>query len=348
MSTFFALVKRELKSLAREKTIVLAIVIQLFIASFSSIIVIGLMSFYDPGSIGQNARLTVRVGIIGDTDGPLAGFLRERNLAVIPYAHVNTAEEAFRSGQIDTIIFEPKDRQEVVDMKLVLPDMDTKATVILMVLKEPLQKYENYLRERNGIAVRYADLQGKSPTTYEFLYSIIVPILMLFPALLAGSIVIDTVSEEIENKTLDTLRAAPLSLNKIFGAKIFTAVITVLVQCVTWLMLLRLNNLPVQNFGLVLLLCVIIGTFISVSAALIALYFKNREKSQFIYSIMLIITAGLSYFVNPSPFNLMARLATGDYYTGLHNVVFYLIPSILLGVVLFIWSEKLAAIESAK
>ncbi len=346
MSIFWAMVKRELKSITKEKTIVLAIIIQLFIASFSSIIAIGLMSFLDPSSIGQNTQIAVRVGIVGDTKSPLAGFLRDKNLPVTTFADVNRAEQAFHSGQVDTVIFIPKSNTGIVNMKLILPDLDSKATVLLMVLKEPLKKYENYLREMNGVQVKYHNLDGKSPGTYEFLYSLIVPMLMLFPALLAGSIVIDTISEEIENKTLDTLRATPISLNGILVAKIFAAIITVIVQGIMWAMLLRLNNLHIQNLGLVLLLCVIIGTFISIGAAIIALHFKDRERSQFMYSLSLMITAGLSFLLQPSPFSLISRLATGNYHTGVFDVMLYAIPFGVLIVVCFMVSQKLVLTHS--
>lgn len=346
MSRFFIMIKRELKSLTKEKTIVLAIIIQLFLASFSSVIVVGLMSFCDPASIGQSTRIAVDVGIVGDTHSRLTGFLGERNLRVTVFADAATAEKAFYYGHVDTVLLVPKSNTGVVNMKLILPELDSKATVILMVLQEPLKMYESYLREMNGIEVNYTNLQGKPPTTYEFLYSLIVPILMLFPALLAGSIVIDTVSEEIENKTLDTLRSAPVSFNEILAAKIFAAVVMVFVQCFTWTMLLRLNSVYIQNLGLVLLFCVMIGTFISFGAAIIALCFKDRERSQFVYSIALIITTGLSYLLNPSPFNLIARLATGDHYTGIHHLTVYLIPLMLLGVIFFIWSEKLISAKS--
>jgi len=44
---------RELSGLRAEKTILLAIAIQLFIAAFSSFLVVGLVSMmYDPGSLG--------------------------------------------------------------------------------------------------------------------------------------------------------------------------------------------------------------------------------------------------------------------------------------------------------
>lgn len=346
MSRFFAMVKRELKSITKEKTIVLAIVIQLFIASFSSIIAIGLMSFYDPDSIGQNTRITVNAGIVGDTDSPLIEFLRGKNLTVTPFIDAANAEEAFHSGQVDTIIFVPKDNTGIVNMKLILPSLDSKATVILMVLKEPLKKFETYLRETNGIQVNYKDLGGKPPSTYEFLYSLIIPMLMFFPALLAGSMVIDTVSEEIENKTLDTLHSTPVSLNEILGAKMLAAASTVPIQGIIWAMLLRLNGLHIYNLGLVLLLSAIIGAFISVSAAIISLYFKDRERSQFMFSIMLMVIAGLSFLFHSSPFNLVARLAAGDHYMGIYDVALYVIPLIVLSGICFFASKKLISAKS--
>jgi ABC-2 type transport system permease protein len=346
MSVLFTMVKRELKSITKEKTIILAIIIQLFIASFSSIIAIGLMSFLDPDSIGQNTRVAVKVGIVGNTSSPLTEFLRERNLKVTLFSDASSAEKAFHAGRIDTIIFVPRSNNTVVNMKLILPDLDSKATVILMVLKEPLKKYETYLREINGIQVNYKDLEGQPSGTYEFLYSLIVPMLMFFPALLAGSIVIDTVSEEIENKTLDTLRVTPVSLNDILAAKILAAIITVLIQCLMWAMLLRLNNLQIQNLGLVLLLCVIIGTFISISGAIVALYFKDRERSQFMYSMGLMVTAGLSFLLDPSPVSLVARLAAGNFHTGIFDVMLYVIPLTVFGIVCFMASKKLVSLQS--
>jgi len=343
MNRFLVLLKRELKSIAKEKTIMLAIIIQFFIASFSSVLLIGIMSFYDPESIGQNTQISIDVGIVGDTSSPLLWFLKEKNLRVISFHHVAEAEEAFRSGYIDTVIFIPESNNGIVDMKLVLPELDTTATVILMVLQEPLERYENYLREMNGVQLNYKDIGGKPHTTREFLYSLIVPILMLFPAFIAGSIVVDSLTEEIENKTFDTLRSTPVSVNSVFASKITAAIIISATQCILWAVLLRLNSLFIQNIGLVLLFSVIIAAFIAIGAAIIALYFKDRERAQFTYSIAMIAIVGLSYFFNPSPLSLITRLATGDYYTGTFEVMLYSIPLFILGALFFPISKKLVS-----
>ena len=81
-----------------------AIVIQFFIASFSSIILVGIMAFYDPSSIGRNTQIPVQVGIVGDTSSPLSGYLKESRLAVTSFRSANSAQAAFLSGNIDAIM----------------------------------------------------------------------------------------------------------------------------------------------------------------------------------------------------------------------------------------------------
>ena len=341
MSSFLALLKRELRSITREKTIMFAIIVQFFIASFSSIILVGIMAFYDPSSIGDNSHISIRAGIVGNDDGMLAGFLHEGNVRIRQYGSITDAESAFRRGRIDTIVVIPESHRGVVDMKLIMPELDSKKTVVFMMLDDPLKRYENYLREVNGVELLYDTEGGKSHTTYEFLYSLIIPILMLFPALIAGSIVIDTVSEEFENKTFDTLTAAPVSLAQVIMSKISAAVITAVVQVVIWVGLLRLNDIVIQNAVLVVLLAVTIATAISVVTVIMALYFKDRERTQFVYSIVLVALIGGSYFLNPSPFGLITRLAAGDPAMGILQVMLYAIPLFATGLLLVKVSRRL-------
>jgi len=346
MSAFYAIVKKELRSVSRDKTIMIAIVIQLFIASFSSVILVGLLSFYDPESIALNAGISTRVGVIGDAGSPLVRFLRERRLNVTTFPSPLDAENAFRAGAIDAVVFIPADSGGVVDMQLFLPKSESLSTMILMILKEPMKRYENYLREKNGVQVRYSDIEGMPPATYEFRYSFIIPILMFFPAFVAGSMVIDSISEEFENRTLETLRAAPVSLNLIFGAKIAAALLLAAAQCILWAMLLRFNNIRIQNQGLVVLLAAVIAAIIAVGSALISTYFKDRERSQFVYSLFVSTSGGLSYFFDLSPVALMTRYATGDYYAGMADMAIYFVLVLALLAVLPPAAKKLVTVKS--
>ena len=340
MKAFFSIVSHELKSVRKEKTIMFAILIQLFIASFSSILLVGLMAFYDPDSIGHNTNIDLRVGVIGDNQNRFTALLRQRNLHVRVFTDADEAERAFKAGSIDTIVFIPDIKNNILEMKLVLPEMDSRATIVLMVLKGPLEQYENYLRKQLGVQVRYGDMGGKPYTTYEFLYTIIIPVLMFFPAFVAGSMVVDSISEEIQNKTLATLLSAPVSLNLILYAKMAASVIIALMQCILWALLLQFNGFAIQNLVLVLAFAVIIAATISLTASLISMLFRDRERSQFIYSIIVVIAVGVSFFLDPSPFGLVARLATGDHYLNIGHVMLYLIPPVILAAILPALSKK--------
>lgn len=339
MNGFLVMVKKELRSVAHERTIMIAIVIQLFIASFSSALLIGLLSLYDPDSIGVYARVRIGVGFIGAPDNPLVALLRERGIRVAPFADPRDAEIAFQQSRVDAIIVAPDDRGDTVEMQLFLPRAEARSSLILMVLQDPLKRYENVLRAQRGITVRYTDLQGLPPTTFEFLYSIILPVLMFFPAFVAGSMVVDSLSEEIENNTLETLLSAPLSLNAAVGAKIAAALVLAVAQCVAWLALLRLNRIEVQNVALVLLLAAIVAGIIAVASAFVTLAFKDRERSQFVYALFILVAASASYLVDLSPIKTITRLAIGDAFTGAANVaVFAGVFGAML--VVFFWATK--------
>lgn len=347
MSTFYALVKKELRSVSREKTIMIAIIIQLFIASFSSVILTGLMSYYDPDSIAYSTRVGIKVGIVGDGGSPLMGLLTERNVDVATYPSPLDAENAFKLGTLDAVAFIPQDNGGPVDMKLFLPRSETRSTVILMILKEPLRRYEDTLRKNRGVQVKYSDLNGTPSTTYEFRYAFIVPLLlMFFPAFLAGSMVIDSVSQELEDHTLDTLWAAPLSLNQILGAKIVGGLFLSIVQGALWSLLLRVNGICIQNLGPVLLLAAVITAMIAVVSAFISACFRDRERSQFVYSLFMAISTGMSYFFGTSPITLMTRLATGDRYAGIADVATYGLVLLALLVAFFSVAERLIRMES--
>ena len=320
----WAIVKRELRSVTRERTIMIAIVIQLFIASFSSVILVGLLSFYDPSSIALNSQARIQAGIVGDEESPLLDYLRASNVRPIYFDDPEQADTALARGLVDTVLYVPAETaDDVTQLQLFLPEAETQSTVVMMVLRQPLENYENYLRRQHGIEVRFTDLAGKPSTSYEFLYATILPILMFFPGFVAGSMVADSVASELEHGTLETLWSAPISLSQIFAAKIVAALLLALIQIGLWLILLNFNQIEVQNPGSVLLLAVIVAGLNAVASAGITTFLKDRERAQFIYSLTIVLVAGGSTLVGRSPITLLTQLATNDYFASLGDVALY-------------------------
>ena len=323
MIPFLALVKKELSSVFRDRTIIIAILIQLFIASFSSALLLGMFSLYDADTVLRFSGSWIRIGVVGGDDHPLGIFLADRGLKVLPFGTLAEAETAFYGRTISAIVDTPRDTNGITEIKLYLPESDTISSLIRTVIQEPLKQYENYLRAQKGIEVRYTDLQGKPSTSFEFVYSVLLPILMFFPAFVAGSLSIDSLTEEVENNTVQTLLSAPLTVNGMVGAKISAVLILSMLQCGAWLVLLQLNGIAIQNTGWIFLLALIVSGITATFAALGAVLLRDRERSQFIYALVLLSGLAISSLLNISPIITLSRLAIGDHFASGWNVLLF-------------------------
>ncbi|MCA2000821.1 MAG: ABC transporter permease [Chloroflexi bacterium] len=340
MSPFWAVVKKELTSVIRDRTIVISLLIQLFIASFSSALLLGMLSLYDSDTVMRFSGAGIKIGMVGESQ--LSAFVRQRGLTVVPFDSLEAAEAVFFQNGVSAIFVVPEGIADTAQIKLYLPDNEAVSSIIRMVVQEPLKQFENYLREQNGIEVRYEDLKGKPSTSFEFIYSVLLPMLMFFPAFVSGSMTVDSLTEEVENNTLQTLLSAPLSLNAMISAKITSSVIIAVLQCMAWLYLLYLNDIVIQNVGWILLLALIVAGITSTAAALGAALLKDRERSQFIYSLSLLAATAISALLNASPITVMSRLAIGDAYTGGWNVMTFAAVLMVLGFLLRKVSRRLA------
>lgn len=316
MIPFWAVVKRELWTVLRDRTILIAILIQLFIASFSSALFLGMLQLYDVDTILRFSGPAIRIAVVNAADGELSSFIAKRGMTVRSFASFEQAEAEFYSGNAAAIIDVPQVSNGVTEISIYLPESNTISSIVRLAIQEPLKEYENYLRLQKGVDIHYTDLRGESSISFEFVYSVLLPLLMFFPAFVAGSLAIDSLTEEFENNTMETLLSAPLTVNLLVNAKVLSVVILAVVQCGVWLTLLKLNGIAIQNTFWIFLLALIVSGITSISAALGAILLQDRERSQFMYAVMLLTALALSSFLNASPVTTLSRLAIGDFYTS--------------------------------
>ena len=341
MIPLLAVVKKELASVVRDRTITISILIQLFIASFSSGLLLGMLSLYDSDTILRFSGPRIRIGVVNSSKNILGSLISDRGLQTLQYATLSNAQDAYYRGEVLAIVDTPQNANGLTEIKLYLPESNTISSLVHLVLQEPLKQYENVLRAQKGIQVRYTDLKGRPSTSFEFVYSVLIPLLMFFPAFVSGSMTADSLTEEVENNTIQTLLSAPLTLNGMVGAKIISSIILSILQCIAWLTLLQWNGVAIQNSGWILLLAVVVAGITSTFAALSAVLLKDRERSQFIYSLMLLTAAAISTLLNLSPIVTLSRLALGDAYTSGWNVLIFAIFLAGLYLVLYKTSRRL-------
>lgn len=343
MIPFLALIKKEIGSVLRDRTILIAILLQLFMASFSSALLLGMLSLYDADTILRVSGRFIRIGVVQANADPFAALMADHGLTVTSYTTLAEAESAFYEGRVNAIVDSPLNTNGFREIRLHLPNSDTLSSLIRMVIQEPLKQYENLLREEAGIEVHYTDLQGEPSTSFEFIYSVLLPILMFFPAFVAGSMSIDSLTEEIENNTLQTLLSAPLTVNGMVGAKITSVLILSGFQCGAWLYLMISNGIIIQNSGWIFLLALIVSGITATSAALGAVLLQDRERSQFIYALLLLVGVAISNLLNFSPITTLSRLAIGDQYISGWNLSVFAFLLISLYLILRMVSRRLRA-----
>jgi len=106
MNAFLGVIKKELASVLRDRTILIAVLIQLFIASFSSALLLGLLSLYDADTIMQVGGSGVTIGMVGGTSAaPLESLLRARGLKTVDYVSLPAAQAAFYQNKVIAIFF---------------------------------------------------------------------------------------------------------------------------------------------------------------------------------------------------------------------------------------------------
>lgn len=342
-SKVLIIARKELRSLINEKTLVLAILIQLFIASFSSFLVIGLTSFYDPESIGADIG-NVNLGVYGDRENGLVKMLEEdRRVKLRYYTSFIDAKDQFLDNRIDGILVVPnmpENSSDAIKIDLFLPENDLRSTLITVHLKEPLEEFEQQLRlddiEKLPPVAKLNIEGAKSTSSYfEFIYGLLIPLLMFTPAFISGGLIIDLITEEFDHKTIDLLRIAPITTSEIIQGKLLLSTIISPVQAFAWVALLTLNGIAIYNVTALLILVTAITGLLVFFGAILSLQFKERGQVHFMYSILLLLLFTISSLMPNSPFNLTAKLSVGSVdMSGFMMLGFYIVILIPLYLVM--------------
>lgn len=313
--------KKEFKELMREKTFILAIIIQLFIASFSTFLVIGLTSFYDPTTLGNMEMQGSSIAVVGTEENELYKLLLESNLHTQLYNDFQMAYTDFYNHKVDAIIMTPLGSSggtDLLNVDIYLPKSEIRATIVSLQLKEPLEKYEQSVRD-----IRTQRLPGYTPiefniikrglrttsTYFEFIYVALLPLLIFTPAFISGGLIIDFITEEYERKTMEMLLVSPASMIEIISGKAFMAIMIVPLQSFVWMMLLSMNRVSIDNSLQILIVVTIIAAILVLASTIIAVLLKERGVAQLLYSLILIFLFMSSYLFTNSPLNLVTRLS---------------------------------------
>ncbi|MFB6141905.1 MAG: ABC transporter permease [Halorientalis sp.] len=309
----WAIARRDLRSLSREKTIVLALLIQLFVAAFSSFLVVGLTSLYNPASVSGQ----VEVGVTGGAGDALTDAAREvEGVNAVTFPTNATAREAFRTGRVDALVIAERTRDSDISVVATAPDSSIRTTVIVVQLQQLLEAAER-LERRERAAYIDAPLVPLPPDVsaspyFAFTYTILVPLLLFLPPFISGSVAVDSVTEEIERGTLELLRVAPVTLTDVVDGKAAAMAVLAPAQALLWLGLLAANGIAVSNPVALVALVSAVSVIVVALGVTLGLVLRERRSAQLLYSTGVLALFGAAVFLPEHPATTVAKLAVGS------------------------------------
>ncbi|WP_276301150.1 ABC transporter permease [Halorussus lipolyticus] len=330
--------KRELASLRSEKTIVLAILIQLFVAAFSSFLAVGLVSLYDPGSVSN--QFVVNFGVTGEAREDLVPVIEEQDgWRAVEYGDDAAARRAFDRGVIHAVLEVERTPDGRARVRAVAPDGNVRTTLVVTQIKGVLEAFERSERKRLSHRLERQPVElppdSSSSPYFGFTYTVLVPLLTFLPVFVSGSVAVDAIAEEYDRGTLELLRVTPLTSVDIVDGKMLAMGVLAPVQAGAWLALLSFNGTTIANPVEILVLVTGFSVGVVTMGATAALAFRERKQAQFLFSMGVLVVFSSTYLLPESPANAVAKLAIGSPTRLTHlSVVGYLAVSLTAFVVL--------------
>jgi ABC-2 type transport system permease protein len=312
MSRLLVLARKEMGDILRERSILLALLTQFFVAAFSAFLTVGLVGLYDPDAV--DARPDTRLAYVGP--GGFDQYLDETPNLVVHRLPISEALQRFQAGDLAAIIEETyTDTQGARTVTFLLPEGEIQTTLLVTQLKDLLRAYEKDLRVEREHRIQetlvYVATQAKPNAYYGFAFTVLLPLLVLTPVFLAGATTGDSLAHEFHTHTIHLLRASPLRPTQIVLGKLAAPVFLVPAQVLLWCLLLGLNGLRVSNLGLLLVLATALGLLMAAASILVASLVRREGQTQAAYALLVLVLLGASLLLPRDPLNLVARLGVG-------------------------------------
>ena len=341
------ILRKEFRGLFNERTILLAVLLQLFIAMFSSFLMVGLTSMYDPSSLSKYSRFRYSVGYCGNDSG-LRDYLDRSPDFTVYGMELSPAVAALKERKLAAVIYVPDtapDADDPVKITLYSLQNDLQSAIVNVKLKDIFLKYEKDLRGVRAARLSEQPIPLKIPAArgggdfYEFVYGLLIPLLLFMPAIIASALVIDLITEEYQHETLETLISTPVTFAEVVWGKVLACELLIPLQAGAWLLLLMINGIAIDNVPLILVQVTLTSFVPILLGALTALHYRERTSAQFIFSTALVVVILFVLALPANPLNILTRLAVGT--AGIEQWI-VLAGVIAIGAVLAVATQKYA------
>lgn len=307
-----AVAGKDLRDVLRERSILASLVVQLFVAGFSTFLSVGLTGLYDPSSV--DAFPDADAGYAGP--GGFDDYLEDAPNLDVARLDAAAGLEAFRAGRLGMLVEETVADDGTRTITLLLSEGTLQTTLLLTQAKGLLQEYEHDLRVANQAELDQEVLRVDAPeggraASFGFVYGTLLPLLVLTPVFLCGAIAGDAFVQEVQTRTLLLLRASPLSVTQVLAGKLLLPVALAPLQVLLWIGLLALNGIDVHGLLPLLLLATLLALLLACLGIALAAWVRKEGQVQAAYALVVILLGVASLLLPHDVLNLVALLSSG-------------------------------------
>ena len=297
--------KKDLKSLFREKTVVLTLLLLVALSSLSQIVATGLVFLYNP-----SFEFKARIGLVGNAP------IFERVANPMRFENLSSALNGLRKGYVDAVVVLNENPKGVNYVEVYVPKEEVKSIRVIPYLKRVFEEYQTVLRELNGIPVlnvRSYDTEGRPISVpegislkFRFIYVVLIPTVIVLCGIIVGIYTIDVLYEEL--KTSEVLLTS-VGVRDVVIGKIVAVFTVSLMLTLVWILGFVANgvNVSIASVFPSLTFCILSSSI----AMMVFGFSESREQAHLIYSLLFIplILSFLTF--TPSPLSLSVRLSLG-------------------------------------
>lgn len=266
---------------------------------------------YDPGSV---EGYEVEVAVTGDDlEALLAAADDQDALEARTYDDSGDAYAAFSAGHVSAVLETSRDDDDRLIVHVTAPDEGLETTLLIVELRETLEAVERAERFANVDRLEAVPLEvppEAEPSPYfGFTYTVLLPLLLLLPAFISGSIAVDSLIEERQRGTLELLRVAPPTFPEVVTSKLVATAGLAPLQASAWLVLLALNGIAIANAVWLVALVTALAALVVATGLFVSLTSPDRRQAQLLYSGGILGALVLSTVLPEHLANTIAKLA---------------------------------------
>lgn len=295
MSNTFAIATNIMKKTSRDRSFYIIFFFLLLMVLFSDLIVFNYSNYvFSRGSTGRSVEFTA---IVVDSPG-LAELLLRQHIFVKEVETIEQAYEVFHHYNAEIILVSPPEIRDLVpqNINIMISVIYDKNSVYSLLAKnriinalEDISKDIGEQRMENARgSVPKVQVKGVFPmsrptlSATHSLYGFLLPFIFLFLVITAGNIIMDDMTQEIEDKTLEPL-LAKTSTYSLLAGKGLGVLLLIYVQAVVFIFILSLKGAVISSPLTLLIVITILCFCFETTAFSIIAFVRDRKTSIFVY-----------------------------------------------------------------